>query len=757
MSTFAPDHAAPPPALVRAPGPYPLSAATQAKPTRRIVALFAGATLLVISSCLGGTINPQKAAAANPVLPGPTSSGFEVHLRPYVVFPDASNGTSPRLNAMATQGDRLFVVEETDATIYELTGTADNPTIEVFLDADAAVLAATGRAIDHSNPAHSGLRSVAFHPDFDSNGLFYTSAMEERPSDVSGHHYLSDVGSPVAADSVVAEWRVDTETGQVITSSYREVFRVGMPVYDHPIKQIAFDPFVDSADPEYGLLYIGHGDGSVWSDDARGGQANDALGKILRINPLAAGDDPYTVPTSNPFSDDSSMLSEVYSLGHRNPHHLSFARYQGESVLLVAEPGRDNVEEINLIEAGADYGWPLREGTFVHLGSGGVVDGVAALPSNDVENGFSYPAAQIGHDGDIGETVTHDAVAGGYVVQNASPLSGRYLFADFVESGELYHTTLSALSSAVTTMDASRPERDEPSELTQATIEVATIKFDHDGDAATAPLDRGSLLDVFDDSPNYSSSRTDVRLGQGPAGEIFISSKRNNTIYLVTSSLPGGPGGDPADTAVPVVTIDIPSSFSRFSPEVATYSCSDSHLVSCRGYVGGDESSGTEVVAGQPLPAGLRGAQTLLVVGLDAAGNRGTASAAYVSVWSATGPYESASGYSGQIVRLYIATFARLPDAAGLQYWVERLERSASDPAIAQFFTTSPEFVSLYGTGTADVAFVETIYQNVMGRSSEGEGREFWLNELATGHRTRGQIMEFFAGSIEHRDITGTT
>ena len=69
----------------------------------------------------------------------------------------------------------------------------------------------------------------------------------------------------------------------------------------------------------------------------------------------------------------------------------------------MAEVGRGNIEEINIIEPGANYGWSRREGTFVHIG-GGLVNGVTALPANDADNDFTYPAAQFGHDGVIGDT-----------------------------------------------------------------------------------------------------------------------------------------------------------------------------------------------------------------------------------------------------------------------------------------------------------------------------------------------------------------
>jgi len=212
---------------------------------------------------------------------------------------------------------------------------------------------------------HAGLRSVAFHPEFASNGKFYVSLMERRPGDPTQHHYLSDVTVPIVADGVLIEFTADPDSLQVDPFSYRELFRVGMTTYDHTIKQIAFNPHAQPGSEDYGLLYIGHGDGSVKSATAGGGQSRDALGKILRINPLQTATANYGIPDDNPFVGDNTMLDEVFSVGHRNPHHLAFA---SDGRIFVAEPGRDNIDEINVIESGANYGWSAREGTYVHKG-----------------------------------------------------------------------------------------------------------------------------------------------------------------------------------------------------------------------------------------------------------------------------------------------------------------------------------------------------------------------------------------------------
>ena len=84
------------------------------------------------------------------------------------------------------------------------------------------------------------------------------------------------------------------------------------------------------------------------------------LGKILRIDPLASGSAPYTVPDDNPFVGQADTIQETWAYGLRNPHRLAWDSVTGK--MLISDIGQVNVEEINLGTAGANYGWDLREG-----------------------------------------------------------------------------------------------------------------------------------------------------------------------------------------------------------------------------------------------------------------------------------------------------------------------------------------------------------------------------------------------------------
>lgn len=507
--------------------------------------LAAVTSLLMLAACGGGSTPEDAQAHETEAAKRPPTSGLQLvappitppalaadgtllwsvpvgtapvslEVRRFATLPPTNIGTAPRLNVLAhCCGGRLFVGDETDGRIYEITG----GTARLWFDVGAAIRAQTGRSLSSlTTNAHSGLRSIAFHPDFATNGLFYTSLMEQRPADTTGHFYLSDTPAHIDADSVLVEWKADPATAVPNAASYREVFRVGVPYYDHPIKQIVFGP--DK------LLYIAHGDGTSPSFTTGSGMRNDALGKILRIDPRASGAARYTVPTSNPFIGSTTMLPEVYSYGHRNPHHPAFT---ANGTLIVAEAGHDNIDEVNIVKPGSNYGWPEREGTLLHVGSL-LFNGIAALPANDPQP-FTYPAMQFLHQGKSGTAYTAQSIGGGYGVENGSALNGYYFATDFVLTGDVFATPLSLLTTAVTS--------GQPSALRTAPITKAAVLFDDDGNPKTRAKQLPNLFEMTKLSPTYDQSgRVDIRYGQGPRGELYLLSKRDRTVYLVTNSVP---------------------------------------------------------------------------------------------------------------------------------------------------------------------------------------------------------------------------
>jgi hypothetical protein len=400
----------------------------------------------------------------------------------------------------------------------------------------------------HGASSQSGLQSLAFHPDFDVPGMpgygkLYTTMLEVRPSSPDGHFYLgnSSHGAGIPADGVLAEWTYDHQAKSVATNSYRELFRVNMPLFDHPIKQARFDPYARPGDPNYGLLYVTHGDSNIKhspNDDPQ--QLDNALGKMLRIDPLEAGADRYSIPASNPFaaSSDADVLQEVFAYGFRNPHTFSFNRDDdGVAHILVGDIGRNNVEEVNIVLAGANYGWPKREGTFVHRQlpdsdpGAGYITGVAPLPVDEAAQGYTFPVAQYDHNALLSQISSGNAIASGFVIRNGSDpkLHNQLIFNNFAfHDGAVYHADFDQMMHSVVHLGLGQ----QPSQLTQADLHKLRIALDHDNDSGTPPQ-------VFDDFRQLlSAPRSDTRFGEGVFGEMYISSKTNGTIYLVTNTVP---------------------------------------------------------------------------------------------------------------------------------------------------------------------------------------------------------------------------
>jgi hypothetical protein len=470
-----------------------------------------------------------------------TNEGYIMVVEKYVKIPD-DDGVRPRINCINYFHNRLFATTETGGKIYEIITNNDGThSARLFFNVKEAIPLNTGRQLVATGNWHSGLRSVAFHPDFLNNGKFYTSLMEERPADTSGHHYLSDVSNPIEADGVVVEWTYNFETDTVDEMSYRELFRIGIPQFDHPMKQLDFNNNAKPGDEDYGLLYIGHGDGNLYNTPQNGGQSNDGRGKILRINPLQTDSTPYSIPPGNPFINNPDWLDEIFATGFRNPHSLCFTKDgSGNDVVIVGNAGRDNIEEVEVVRKGENHGWSLREGTYVHLQIGGVNTGIAALPDNDADFGFTYPAAQWSHSAPIFSNFGGKSIVGGYIY--TIPESGEkiYLSADFPESGLVMYNNLDELFNAKTKLDPDNPDLDQPQELTQAPFKILNVYFDDDNNPLTPPVARDNMLDVFDDEPSFDNNgRADLRFGHDSSDNIYISSKRNGWIYKIQSITKG--------------------------------------------------------------------------------------------------------------------------------------------------------------------------------------------------------------------------
>ena len=112
-----------------------------------------------------------------------------------------------------------------------------------------------------------------------------------------------------------------------------------------------------------------------------------------------------------------------------------------------------------------------------------------------------------------------------------------------------------------------------------------------------------------------------------------------------------------------------------------------------------------------------------------------------------------------KMFRLYNAAFKRLPDPDGLKYWIDNLSSGANDDKIiSKSFLESAEFATRYGSNVTNEKYIETLYLNVLGRTYDQEGYDYWVGKINNG-RERYQLLLDFAESPENKglftEITG--
>jgi hypothetical protein len=351
----------------------------------------------------------------------------------------------------------------------------------------------------------TGLGSAEFHPDFAENGLFYTvhteagTALTQDTPDFPGY-------GNTAFHSVITEWKATDPSAETFAGTSREILRVPFAGRVHTVQQIAFNPTVSEGDADHGNLYVLVGDGGNGVGNGNPQNLATPQGKVLRIDP--SGDDSangaYGIPADNPFLDDATALPEIYAVGLRDPHRISWDP-AGDHTMYLAHIGEWQVESVYAVEPGDNFGWSVREGSFRADNRQ-----IYPLPADDAQYGFTYPVAAYDHNRDPGQTGDAGvAVNGGFVYRGDIPeLRGKYLFTDLVRGWVL------------------STEADE--------------MVRNDGDVADlATIDQ---LRVFEDGQETTfaelvgDQRVDLRFGSDADGELYLVAKANGKIWKVTGA-----------------------------------------------------------------------------------------------------------------------------------------------------------------------------------------------------------------------------
>ena len=218
----------------------------------------------------------------------------------------------------------------------------------------------------HEPGLATGFGSFAFHPDFAKNGLLYTTHTEAPASGKADFGFPDSIKATV--QWVLTEWKTENPGIATFFGTSRELFKVNMVSGVHGVQEITFNPLSKPGDKDYGMLYIGVGDGGSVENgyDFLVHSIEKIWGTILRINPMGrnSANGQYGIPADNPFAKNQNIkaVGEIYAYGFRNPHRITWTE---SGKMLACNIGQGNIESLDLVMPGHDYGWPIREGTFV--------------------------------------------------------------------------------------------------------------------------------------------------------------------------------------------------------------------------------------------------------------------------------------------------------------------------------------------------------------------------------------------------------
>jgi len=457
----------------------------------------------------------------------------------------------------------------------------------------------------------AGFITFQFDPDYVNNGKFYTVHMESGTSgsqlpthpnlDTTNYAPTASIDAPGGASRQVAlvEWTDTNVNNTTFEGSARELMRLDMLDRIHPMGDIIFNPAAGPSDPDWRVMYISVGDAGAGEQDSNSVRRtpqllNTLLGKVLRIAPdenvniatTASPNGKYRIPTDNPFTGvadpggtNGAVRDEIWATGFRNPHRMSWdvdpTNPENER-LIVSDIGLHTWEEVNIVHAGANYGYSQREGNQRLQTSNTTI----SLPDPDViphqlictgssfgtcsSSGTitpTYPVIQYGH-GRSGQDplIAGDAVSSGYVYRGSRipQLYGKYVFGD-ITTGAIFYADLEEVLAA----DDGDPHTlaeihsldliwDNPDDLPDIGEQLYTT-LTSDG-AIRGPMhqivhDKYIERTGLDDSSPLpgaaavtgSFGRADIRLQVDDDGELYILSKSDGMVRAISGpeQLPG--------------------------------------------------------------------------------------------------------------------------------------------------------------------------------------------------------------------------
>ena len=322
-------------------------------------------------------------------LPPITNGNITILLQP------VATGLAAPDYGMSPPGDhtRLFIVDQ-NGLLRVIQNGALLPTPALDIQSRVSPPLVLGNANDER-----GFLGLAFHPGYNNPAspgyrTLYTYNSETIPTNTLPTYPVPTMAANTYRN-VLNEWKISATNASVVDpSSRREIISFGKNASNHNGGTCTFGPD--------GYMYLALGDGGDANDVGPshivpGGNAQNLstpLGKFLRFDPLNPALNPRQrrsdqhqraipgIPTNNPFQGPG-QVPEIYCYGMRNPYRFCFDPVTGD--LIHADVGQNNVEEIDRIIRGGNYGWAVKEGDFLFNqtnGPAGPAGTIGAPPGN---------------------------------------------------------------------------------------------------------------------------------------------------------------------------------------------------------------------------------------------------------------------------------------------------------------------------------------------------------------------------------------
>ncbi len=378
---------------------------------------------------------------------GPRGDGGS-EIRAENAFPELSFDRPLGIENAGDGSNRLFVVEQ-GGTIQVITPdetAALNTSRITTTRAEASVFLDIQDRLSSDDGGEAGLLGLAFHPNFENNGYFYVNYIADTPFRTVISRFSVSDGDPDVADP-------ESETVLLEFNQTNSLHNGGQMFFG----------------PSDGFLYITSGDGGPSEGVSTESQdLTNLFGAILRIdvdNPDEGLE--YGIPNDNPFAGNmSGFREEIYAYGLRNPWRASIDPLTG--LLITADVGQADREEIDIVEPGMNYGWPIMEGTLCF-----------DPPSGCDMSGLEPPIWEYGRG--KGRSVT-----GGFIYRGSEieQLQGKYIYGDFA-SGRVW---------ALSIEDATATDNEEIFRFAdEETFIIASFGLDEQGEIYIAGISDGII------------------------------------------------------------------------------------------------------------------------------------------------------------------------------------------------------------------------------------------------------------------------